>query len=66
MYSVDEGDSYISVCAIVSTCIEVYMPNITIATGDIDAMGKYVKFVCTSMFTFLIVYAIQLVQTMMQ
>ena len=42
MYTVNEGDSYISVCAVVSTCIEVYMPTITLITGDIDALGKSV------------------------
>ena len=42
VYTVNESDPYISVCALLSTCIEVYMPTVAIATGDIDAMGKFV------------------------
>ena len=62
VYSVDEGDSYISVCAVVSTCIEVYMPTVTLTTGDIDALGKSVvrnfRCRCKLRFIFLIIYAI--------
>ena len=41
-YTVNESDPYILVCAVLSTCIEVYMPTVTLSTADIDAIGKFV------------------------
>ena len=41
-YTVNESNPYISVCAVLSICIEVYMPTVTLTTGDIDAIGKFV------------------------
>ena len=39
-YTVNESDPYILVCAVFSTCIEDYMPTVTLTTGDIYAIGK--------------------------
>ena len=41
-YSVNESSLYITVCALLSSCIKVYLPTVILATQDIDAIGMFV------------------------
>ena len=60
-YTVNESTPYISVCAVLSSCIEVYMPTVTLATADDDALGKFVvTLIKKEMFMLTIVHVMQM------